>query len=447
MATIHAERRAKFMEAIGDGVAILIANSEVTRIADTSYPFRQDNNFLYLTGFVEPDAVAVFAPKHEKPFQLFVRKRDLVMEIWNGRRHGPEGAVAKFGADVAFNLEELDEKIIPMLINVENLWYGVGRNREFDDRVLGWVDKIRRRKREGIQAPSVLRDPATIVHEMRLFKDQHCKDAMWRAGQLAMKAHRHGMHVTKPGMNERQLQAEMEYYCRMRGSGFNAYNAIVASGDNANILHYNENDQDMKDGDLVLVDFGCEMDWYASDITRTWPVNGKFTPAQKEVYDMVLKAQDAAIATLRVGRNIREMHEASALSLATSLIEKGVLKGDAERHMRVCIGDDKESKFPEGEAVLKDFFMHGTGHWLGLDVHDCGEYRFGAQWRKLEPGMVTTVEPGLYFMADNPKSPEKWRGIGVRIEDDIMITDGEPKNLTAGLPRTTAEVEEACARG
>jgi len=448
MENIHAKRRKQFMSRMEGGVALIPAAREVTRSYDTHFPFRQSNDFFYLTGFPEPEAVALLCPNHpEHKFVLFVRPRDKEREIWDGRRYGPEGAKELFGADAAYPLTEIDEKLPQYLENNKILYHGWGNDHGNDSRVYKWLGAVRAKARKGIDAPTRFIHNSEITHDLRLFKDEHCLAAMRKAGQLSKDAHRHGMKVTKPGMSEALLQAEMEHFCRMRGSEAQAYGSIVASGDNANILHYHENNMPMKDGDLVLVDFGCEINLYASDITRTWPVNGKFTPAQRKVYDLVLKAQQAAIDTARAGNTIRRVHEVSSLTLAEGLCEWGILKGDAEKHMRVCIGDDEETKFDEKEPVLKDFYMHGTSHWIGMDVHDCGAYRPGGKWRELQPGMCITVEPGLYFSRDNEKAPKELRGIGVRIEDDILITKGAAENLTIGLPRTADEVEHACAHG
>ncbi len=446
MNSIFAERRKRFAEQLGsDGVAVIPAGREVTRSYDTHFPFRQANNFAYLTGFPEPEAVAVIAPNHpEHKFVLFVRPRDKEREIWDGRRFGPEGAKEHFGADAAYPLAEFDEKLPLYLENQKVIHAPWGQDPEFDKRLHRWLKFVRMKSRLGITAPTRFYSTVETIDEMRSVKDRHCIEKMRIAGKLSMEAHRHGMKVTKPGMNESALQAEMEHYCRVRGAQAMAYNSIVASGDNANILHYNENNMEMRDGDLVLVDLGCEFDWYASDITRTWPVNGKFTPEQKLIYDIVLESQRQGIDALRVGNSVRKYHEVCALVLADGLIDLGILKGSAETHMRVKLKDDTETKFADDEAKLEDFYMHGAGHSIGMDVHDCGSYRPGGEWLILQEGHCSTVEPGLYFSADNPKAPEKFRGIGIRIEDDILVTKKGPENLTAGLPRTTEEVEAAC---
>jgi Xaa-Pro aminopeptidase len=448
MSNIFAQRRQEFMRRMNGGIAIIPAHTEVTRSYDTHFPFRQSNDFQYLTGFPEPDAVALFIPEHkEHKFVLFVRPKNAERETWDGRRFGPDGAKKEFGADEAHSIEKLDEMMPKYLENRTVLYHEVGARPAFDARVFGWLRAVKALERKGVDHPSNFFHPSNLTHEMRLRKDGHCIETMRAAAQLSKDAHRHGMKITKAGMNEANLQAEMEHYCRVRGSRFNAYNSIVAGGDNGTILHYTENNKPLNDGELVLVDLGCELDHYASDITRTWPVNGEFTAEQKLIYDLVLQAQHDAILAARAGNTIRHVHEVSAKTLAEGLIEIGVIKGDAELHMRVCIGDNEEYKFPEGEPVLKDFFMHGTSHWLGMDVHDCGRYRPGGNWRVLEPGMCITVEPGLYFGKGNAKAPERFRGIGVRIEDDIHITTGDPEVLTKGLPRTTEEVEACCARG
>ncbi|MCK6439126.1 MAG: aminopeptidase P N-terminal domain-containing protein [Planctomycetes bacterium] len=439
------QRREKFMGLMRGGIAIIPANAEITRSADGHYPFCQNKNFLYLTGFPEPDAIALLMPKHpEHRFVLFVRPRDKSREIWDGRRFGPEGAKSQFGADVAYTIAELDEVLPRYLENQDVLYHGFGNDPAFDARVHRWLDMVRGKSRQGVIAPAEFVDPNEVIHEMRLIKDEHDLATMRAAAKISVGAHIRGMAVTKPGMFEYELGAEMEHHCRMRGSRNQAYSSIVGSGDNANILHYRENDRKMEDGDIVCVDLGCELDGYASDITRAWPVNGRFTPEQKIIYDLVLKAHQEAIKRAKAGNTIRNTHETAAKVLAQGLIDLGILKGDAETHMRVCIGDDKETRFPEGQPVLKDFYMHGTSHWIGMDVHDVGRYRKGDQWRKLEPGMCFTVEPGLYFSVDNPRAPDRFRGIGIRIEDDIHVTRGEPEYITKGLPLTSADVEAAC---
>jgi len=451
---MYAERRAKFMAKMDGGVAIIPAFNEVTRSADTHYRFKQNPNFTYLTGFMEPDAVALLIPEHdEHKFVLFVRPRDPEREIWDGVRAGPEGAKEQYGADEAYPLSELETKLPGYLENQKRVYCRLGHSAKFDKRMMGWINKVRAKVRRGIVAPSEFLDAWDIINEQRLIKTPEDLRIMRKAGQLSMNAHRHGMFVTKPGMNEHELQAEMEYYSRVRGASGEAYTSIVASGDGANILHYIENNKVMKDGDLVLVDYGCELDEYASDITRTWPVNGKFTPEQKLIYDAVLKAQEIGINATRPGNTFRDVHRFTTASLAESLLEMGVIKGDLQKivddHLEELndeqIKERKEADKEREEPLLRDFFMHNTGHWIGMDVHDVGNYRLGKNWRLLEPGMCTTVEPGLYFGVNNKYAPDKFKGIGIRIEDDILTTEGDPENLTIGLPRTTEEVEAACA--
>ncbi|MCA8938164.1 MAG: aminopeptidase P N-terminal domain-containing protein [Planctomycetes bacterium] len=443
------QRRTRAMERMVENSGmILFAGREKTRIHDTHYVFRQENRFLYMTGFPEPDAVALILPNHpEHKFVLFVRKRDKDMEIWNGRRFGPEGAVEKFGACKAFDLEEIEEKLPEYLQDIETLYHSWGADAKNDQRLAGWLRKVRMKVRKGFEAPSKFIELSTLVDEMRLIKDEGDLVPMRKAAQLSMQAFRHGIKFTEAGLNERQVQSEMEHYCRMRGSPAQAYNSIVAGGENATILHYNENDMQLNDGEMLLVDFGCEIDGYASDITRTWPVNGKFTEDQKIIYDLVLKSQQAAIDTLQVGRDIHEMYVVSCEVIAQGLIDLGILGRDAKTHALIATGDDTETELEEDEPRLRDFYMHGCGHWIGMDVHDCGAYRPKKEWRKLEEGMCTTVEPGLYFSKNNKHAPERFHGIGIRIEDDVLVTKDGPVILTEGLPRTSEEVEACWKNG
>ncbi len=467
------ERRRRFVEAIGDGLAVVPAATETIRNNDVGHPFRQHSDFYFLTGFDEPDAVAVFNPAHAKErYVLFVRPRDRELEIWTGHRAGVEGAVAAYGADAAYPVEQLDAKLREYAIERATLVYRLG-NAAFDPRVLRLVAELRGARTRGFPSPTRIEDPGPIVHELRLRRSAAELARQRRACQISRDAHVEAMRYARPGMHEYQVQAALEFVFRSEGAPREAYPSIVASGPNACILHYVENRRLMEDGDLLLIDAACEYGYHAADITRTFPVNGRFTAPQRAIYEVVLRAQLAAIAAARPGVRYEAMHEAARRELteglvALGLLPRGVADSLAMHHYR-------------------EFYMHGTGHWLGMDVHDVGDYRASRQWRTLEPGMVFTVEPGLYLdparetatfhlreysedemwerrlrlgvaaakkLEDEEKAkagtivhpiPKEFRGIGVRIEDDILVTADGIENLTAGTPKTIEEIERACA--
>jgi Xaa-Pro aminopeptidase len=469
-----AERRRRFAELAGDGLAVIPGAREQARNADTHFEFRQDSDFYFLTGFDEPDAVAVFNPSHESErFVLFVRPRDREMEIWNGRRAGVEGAVAEYGADAAYSIDELDSKLREYAVDRPRLIYRFG-NAQHDARVTRIVAEMRgARTRGGLVTPSGVEDPGLILHELRLRRAPAELERQRRACAISRDAHIEAMRYAAPGQHEYEVQAALEFVFRKEGSPRNAYPSIVASGPNACILHYHENNRLMQDGDLLLIDAACEWGYHAADITRTFPVNGRFTPAQRRVYEVVLEAQLAAIDAARAGARYEAMHEAARRRLTEGLVELGLLPRNVQDSLAM--------------HHYREFYMHGTGHWLGMDVHDTGDYRIQRQSRALEPGMVLTVEPGLYFdpqresatfhlreyseedmwerrfrlgmaaakrleeeeKAAAPKIehpvPTEYRGIGVRIEDDVLITSSGPDVLTAGTPKTIDEVERACA--
>lgn len=427
---MFADRRKRMMEKMGTGVALVFAAPEKIRSNDTEYKFRQDSTFHYLTGFGEPGAAALLMPGHpEHKFVMFVRPRDPERETWDGRRAGPEGAVSRYGADAAFPIEELSEKLPGYLENAEKLFYAMGNSTDRDALVVKALGQVRRQNRKGIRAPSTIVDPAAIVHEMRLLKTPAELEIMRRAAAITVEAHTEAMKAVRPGMMEYEVEAILEFVFRSRGASGPAYTSIVGSGENATILHYIENSARCREGEMLLIDAGAEVDGYSADVTRTFPVSGKFTPAQRRVYDVVLAAQMAAIDKVRPGNRYEVIHAAALRVLVEGLVDLGVLQGDVD-------------KLIETEAY-KPYYMHGTGHWLGLDVHDVGDYRNGEEWRKLEPGMVLTVEPGLYFTAGQKEVPEEYRGMGVRIEDDVLVTEGEPEVLTAAAPKTPEEVESA----
>jgi len=428
---MFSERRERFMQRMGGGVAVFFAAPERVRSNDTQHPFRQDSYFHYLTGFGEPEAAAVLLPGHpEHRFLLFVRPRDPERETWNGRRAGPEGAKERFGADAAYPITELAEHLPGLLENQETLYYGLGRQPERDAQVLDGISRLRAKVRQGVRWPTTVIDPASILDEMRLFKTPAELDLMREAAAISRDAHIAAMRAVRPGIQEYEVQALIEYEFRRRGASGPAYGTIVGSGVNATILHYTENESRCEAGDLLLIDAGAEFGTYSADITRTFPVSGTFTPPQREVYEIVLAAQLAAIERTRPGATFEEVHEAALRTLVEGLLRLGILSGTVEEVI-------------EKEAY-KPYYMHRTSHWLGLDVHDVGRYREGEASRKLEPGMVLTVEPGLYFPVDSD-APEAYRGMGVRIEDDVLVTSGLPEVLTEGTPKAVEEVERTMA--
>ncbi len=472
--TTFSERRQRFAEALGDGLAIIPAAREIARNGDVHHEFRQDSDFFFLTGLDEPDAVAVFAPAHAKErFVLFVRPRDREMEIWHGHRAGVEGAIADYGADTAYPIDELDRKLRELIVDRPTLFYRLGTP-GFDDRVVRLLDQARLlRVRGGFVAPTRVEDPGPVLHELRLRRAPAELAAQRRACEISRDAHAEAMRYARPGQHEYEVQAALEYVFRVNGSPRNAYPSIVASGPNACILHYSENRRRMEDGDLLLIDAGCEYGYHAADITRTFPVNGRFTAPQRAIYELVLRAQLAGIAAARPGQRYEVVHEAARRVLAEGLVALGVLPRGVEESLAM--------------HHYREFYMHGTGHWVGMDVHDVGDYRIDRRSRVLEPGMVLTVEPGLYFdpgraevtyhlreysedemwerrqrlglaaakkIEDEEKAaaqtvthavPRDFLGIGVRIEDDVLITERGAEVLTAGTPKTVEEIERVCA--
>ncbi|WPL15444.1 Xaa-Pro aminopeptidase [Thiorhodovibrio winogradskyi] len=431
----HHQRRHALLEAIGpDGALIIPAAHEVMRNRDTHYPFRQHSDFLWLTGFPEPDAVAVLAPEHKHgDYVLFVRPKDPERETWDGRRFGPKGAVEQFRADNAHPLAKIDEKLPKLLASRRRLYYPFGQDDAFDPRVMGWLRKLRAQARKGITAPSELVDSGELLHEARLRKSEAELTLMREAARISAAGHRALMRHCRPGMNEQQLEALFLHRCAEQGAREQAYPPIVAGGEHACVLHYVENNAELKDGDLVLIDAGCEQQGYASDITRTFPVNGRFSPAQRELYDLVLEAQRAAIAKARPGEPWDAMHKAALQVLTEGLVRLGLLDNKGKKVGKLI----KKEKF-------KPFYMHRTGHWLGLDVHDVGAYKREGKWRLLEPGMTLTIEPGLY-VAPDAEVPEAYRGIGIRIEDDILITDAGAEILSRDVPKDADDIEALMA--
>jgi Xaa-Pro aminopeptidase len=428
----YGRRRRALLRALGrDGLAILPAAGEVIRNRDVHYPFRQSSDFSYLTGFPEPDAVAVLAPgRKEGELILFCRPRDPEREQWDGARAGVEGAVADYGADQAYPLSDLETQMPGLIDGRARLYYPVGADRDFDARVLGWVNQVRANARKGASPPDTFITIESVLHEQRLRKSPAELKVMRRAAHISAEAHRHLMRVCRPGCRESELESEFLHRCATQGARWQAYQPIVGGGSNACVLHYVSNQAELRDGDLVLVDAGCELDGYASDITRTFPVNGRFSPAQRALYELVLEAQAAAIAKARPGNRWNEPHEAALRVLTKGLLGLGVLSG-------------KLNKLLKDEAY-KPYYMHRTGHWLGMDVHDVGTYKREGQWRTLEPGMVLTVEPGLYMPATEAV-PEPYRLIGIRIEDDVLITEDGNEVLSAAAPKDPDAIEALMA--
>ena len=428
------DRRDRLAEAMGpNSIAIIETSQEAMRNRDADYEYRTDSSFFYLTGFAEPEAVAVIETSEngeEYTYSLFCRERNREMEIWNGYRAGVDGAVDDYDADEAYAIDLLDEEIIEKLLNKEKLFYRIGQRAEFDARVAKWIVQANGESRKGTTAPAQLIQLDRIVDEMRLHKDAEEIQLMQIASNISAEAHTQAMKAVRPGMMEYALEAELNYVFGKNGC-VPSYNSIVGGGENGCILHYVENNKELKDGDLVLIDAACEYEFYASDITRTFPVNGKFSPEQKALYQVVLDAQIAAIEAVRIGNSYKEPHHVAVRILVQGLLNLGIMQGDIEEII------EKES--------FRQFYMHGTGHWLGMDVHDVGSYKQNGEWRTYEEGMVVTVEPGLYIAPDDETIDAKWRGIGIRIEDDIVATKNGPLNLTSKVVKTIEDIEALMA--
>ncbi|NJO12482.1 MAG: Xaa-Pro aminopeptidase [Gammaproteobacteria bacterium] len=424
-----ARRRRQLMRMMGrDGIAIVPAAPVRVRNSDVEYEYRQDSNFHYLTGFPEPEAVAVLIPgRPHGEYVLFVRDRDPGRETWDGSRAGPDGATRQYGADDAFPIADIDEILPGLLENRSSVYYTMGIHTDFDQRVVGWVNSLRASARQGAQTPQEFVALDHLLHDMRLYKSRSELDKMRQAAQIGIQAHARAMKMVRPGLNEYQVEAEILYEFR-RHRAQTSYLPIVGGGRNSCVLHYRDNNRELKDGELLLIDAGCEFDYYASDITRTFPVNGRFTPEQRAIYEIVLEAQYAAIATVRPGNHWNDPHDAAVRAITQGLVRLKLLKGRVSTLIRT--------------GAYKRFFMHRTGHWLGLDVHDVGDYKVGGAWRVLEPGMVMTVEPGIYIPGGSKGVPRRWWDIGVRIEDDVVVAKGEPEVLTQGLPKDPDAVEK-----
>lgn len=413
-------------------IAIMPSAREATRSNDTHFRFRQDSDFYYLTGFEEPEAIAVIAPARDQKFTMFLRPRDPEREIWDGKRAGVEGAKSELGADEAFPIDEFPAKLEEILDGAERLYYRLGIHPDLDQIIIGQIARMRALNRKPIHPPTTIVDLSTIVHEMRVVKSAEEIEIMQRAADIAAEAHVEAMKAVRPGMMEYQIEALIEQIFRREGAAAPAYTSIVGAGANATVLHYINNDAKLRDGDLLLVDAGAEYKGYASDITRTYPINGKFTKAQREIYDLVLEAQMSCVEKVRPGITHDELKAHSVEVLTAGLVRLGLLKGEPEELI-------KEEKY-------KQFYMHGLGHMLGIDVHDVGQYYFDKESRALEPGVVMTIEPGVYISPDAKDVPEQYLGIGVRIEDDVLCTNNGPRVLTNKVPKDAGEIEKLMGR-
>ncbi|HEY7759716.1 MAG TPA: aminopeptidase P N-terminal domain-containing protein [Burkholderiales bacterium] len=430
--SIYRERRQRLTRQMGRGVAVISTAPERLRNRDAHYPFRFDSYFHYLTGFPEPEAVVVILAGDQAKSLIFCRDKDLEREIWDGFRYGPEAARQVFGFDEGHPFSKLDEMMPGLLADQPAIFCDVGENSEWDARLIQWLNAVRAQVRTGVSAPGEIRDVRKLLDEMRLIKDAAELDVMRRAAEISAAAHRRAMQATRPGRCEYQIEAELLHEFRACGAQAPAYTPIVAGGANACVLHYVANDAPLRDGDLLLIDAGCELDGYASDITRTFPVNGRFSGPQRDIYALVLSAQAAAIDAVRPGALWQDPHDAAVRVLAQGFIDLGLCQGT-----------------PEGvieSGDYKKFYMHRTGHWLGMDVHDCGDYKRDGQWRALAPGMVLTVEPGCY-VRPGEGVPERFWNIGVRIEDDALVTAAGCEIITAAAPKAIAEVEAVMAQG
>ena len=421
----HADRRTRLMQQMGEGIAILPTAPEVVRNADSHYPYRADSHFLYLTGFAEPEAVLVLDAGAGKSI-LFCREKNLEREVWEGFRFGPDGAREAFGFDEAYPLSELDARLPDLLSGQKSLWWNVGRQPGFDVRVNGWLDAVRQRYRSGEQPPALYHDLLVLLDEMRMIKDAGERATLRRAGQISAQGHIQAMRATRPGMMEYQVEAEILHTFIRNGARYPSYESIVAGGANACTLHYAANNARLNDGDLLLIDAGCELNGYAGDITRTFPVNGKFSPAQRDVYEIVLAAELAGIAAVKPGAVWNEPGDAALRILVQGMLDLKLLDGSVDGVIE--------------SGAFRQFYMHGIGHMIGLDVHDVGQRKQGGQWRTYQPGMCTTIEPGLYIRPA-PNVPAALHNIGIRIEDDVLVTETGHEVYTADVPKEIDAIE------
>ena len=430
MNKVYIERRKRLADAMGEGVTILRTAPEQIRNRDAHHPYRFDSYFYYLSRFTEPDAILVITSGPAPKTILLCRDKDIEREIWDGFRYGPDGARESFEIDEAYSIAQADQLLPKLLENQATLFYEVGADPSWDSKVMGWLNAVRAQARSGVTAPTEIHDVRSILDEMRLVKDEYEIDTMARAARISARAHVRAMQLTRPGLKEFEVEAELLHEFRRSGAQSPAYTSIVAGGENACVLHYIENNAVLKDGDLLLIDAGCELDGYASDITRTFPVNGKFSGPQRDIYELVLAAQAAAIEQVKPGNEWEDPHRAAVRVLVQGLIDFGLCQGTPD------------SVIESGD--YRKFYMHRTGHWLGMDVHDVGDFKRDGTWRKLQPGMALTVEPGCYIRpADD--IPSAFRGIGIRIEDDAIVTSTGCDIITGGVPKTVADIETLMA--
>ncbi len=427
--------RKRLMDMMGnESIAIVPTASVCMRNNDVAFPFRPDSDFYYLTGYPEPEALAVLIPdRPEGEYVLFCRKQDAQDELWHGRRSGLSGACQTYGADEAFPIEAMRDILPRFLEDKERVFYTMGKDAAFDQRVLGWIGQVRDKSRLGVHAPDEFVSLNHLLHDMRLYKSRREIAVMRKAAKISALSHKHMMRYCRPGLMEYQIEAELIRHFIAQGARHPAYPCIVGSGDNSCTLHYTHNDGELKDGDLLLVDAGAEYQGYASDITRTVPVSGKFSDTQRAAYEVVLKAQLAAIERVAPGNHWNDPHEAAIRAITRGLVDLGILRGKVDALIR--------------ERSYAKYYMHRTGHWLGMDVHDVGDYKVDGDWRTLEPGMVMTVEPGLYFHRRSKNLAKKWQGIGIRIEDDVLVTRTGCDVLSKDVPKTVTEIEALMAQG
>jgi len=421
------KRRRQLMRMVGHGGIVILPSAPVrTRSRDVEYNYRQDSDFYYMTGFAEPESVAVLVPgRANGEYLLFCRERDPKREQWDGLRAGQAGAVEHYGADDAFPIEDLDDILPGIMESCDRVFYTMGMYAEFDTRMAEWVNTLRAKLNRGVHTPQEFVALDHLLHDMRLYKSRSEIAAMRKSAKVAVEAHKRAMRLTEPGLFEYEVEAEFRHEFR-RNDAWVSYSPIVAGGKNACILHYVENNVELKDGDLLLIDAGCELDYYASDITRTFPVNGRFSPEQRAVYEIVLEAQHAAIEKTLVGNHWNEPHDAAVKVITKGLRKLGLLEGSLPKLIK--------------DGAYQPYYMHRTGHWIGMDVHDVGDYKVGDEWRMLETGMVTTVEPGIYI-GNSRKIPKAFRNIGIRIEDDVVVTNKGPDVLSKGLVTDPDDIE------
>lgn len=422
-----AQRRSRLMKLMGAGsVAIVMAPPHLLRNADVEYPYRPDSNFYYLSGFDEPDAVLVLLPGKTARSIMFCQDRNPEQEIWTGARAGPEGVCLDYAIDEAFPIEMLDDKMPELLEGCTSLYSMYGRNSNFDSQIFSWVNRLRVKNRTGVKAPVAFCDVAALLNEMRLIKSSGEIKTMRRAAKITAEAHIQAMRTARPGQMEFEVAADIQHVFNKAGATF-AYQSIVGSGANSCVLHYINNNQAMNDGDLLLIDAGAEVNCYAADVTRTFPINGRFSKEQKAIYEIVLQAQKAAIKQVKPGNLWNAPHKMAVKVIVRGLLKIGLLKGEPEKIIK--------------SESFKKFFMHGTGHWLGMDVHDVGDYKINRRWRRFEPGMMLTVEPGIYIPANSRGVAKKWWNIGIRIEDDILVSKTGHEVITSKIPKEISELE------